>query len=230
MLASPLMTALAEHVWTPLRGWRTSPAGAGSAPRSWRAWMSFRPPRRCRRCVPGWPTSGPWASLHLRRPDVAPAGDLLRRGRSKNLVRADQQHRCVRRRQGRALLPRGLRPDRYHPGEPDQLQHGTGRLGAHDRGQDVPILRPEQIRQLPQGQALVIAENARPLIAKLHRCIKGKAGKALLAAQDGARQRSAVPAASHQLAGAHHRRGSSGAAAGPERHHRPGRRNSLSGR
>jgi type IV secretion system protein VirD4 len=35
----------------------------------------------------------------------------------------------------------------------------------------------------------VIAENARPLIAKLHRCIDGKAGAALLADQGAARAR-----------------------------------------
>jgi type IV secretion system protein VirD4 len=34
-----------------------------------------------------------------------------------------------------------------------------------------------------------VSENARPLIAKLHRCIDGKDGKALLAAQDAARDR-----------------------------------------
>jgi type IV secretion system protein VirD4 len=66
---------------------------------------------------------------------------------------------------------------------------GRGGSGRTTAGQDIPILRPEEIRQLPQGKALVIAENARPLIAKLNRCIEGKAGKALLADQRAARDR-----------------------------------------
>jgi type IV secretion system protein VirD4 len=66
---------------------------------------------------------------------------------------------------------------------------GRGGWGTTTAGEDVPILRPEEIRQLPQRQALVIAENARPLIAKLTRCIDGKHGRELLAAQDAARNR-----------------------------------------
>jgi type IV secretion system protein VirD4 len=56
----------------------------------------------------------------------------------------------------------------------------------------VPILRPEEIRQLPDRQALVVAENAPPLIATLRRCIDGPAGKRLLATQAAARDRVAA--------------------------------------
>jgi type IV secretion system protein VirD4 len=66
---------------------------------------------------------------------------------------------------------------------------GHGTFGRSTAGEDVPILRPEEIRQLPERQALVVAENARPLIASLRRCIDGKPGKALLAAQKAARNR-----------------------------------------
>jgi type IV secretion system protein VirD4 len=66
---------------------------------------------------------------------------------------------------------------------------GRGGWGKTTAGEDVPILRPEEIRQLPERQALVIAENARPLIAKLTRCIDGPRGRALLAAQAAARDR-----------------------------------------
>ena len=65
---------------------------------------------------------------------------------------------------------------------------GRGGSGRTTAGEDTPVL-PEEIRQLPEGRALVIAENARPLIAKLHRCIDGKAGKRLLADQAAARER-----------------------------------------
>jgi type IV secretion system protein VirD4 len=72
-----------------------------------------------------------------------------------------------------------------------RISYNTGRggRGRTTAGQDIPVLRPEEIRQLPEGQALVIAENARPLIAKLHRCIDGLAGRRLLAAQGAARDR-----------------------------------------
>ena len=66
---------------------------------------------------------------------------------------------------------------------------GQGGWGKTTAGEDVPILRPEEIRQLPQRQALVIAENARPLIARLDRCIDGPHGQQLLAAQAAARER-----------------------------------------
>ncbi|TXH79623.1 MAG: hypothetical protein E6Q74_09320 [Pseudoxanthomonas sp.] len=58
--------------------------------------------------------------------------------------------------------------------------HGGGRSYS---GDDIPIMRPEEVRQLPERQALVIAENGKPIIAKLHRCVEGKAGVRLLADQ-----------------------------------------------
>lgn len=56
--------------------------------------------------------------------------------------------------------------------------------------EDVPVLRPEEIRQLPERRALVVAENARPFIARLSRCTDGRAGRALLRAQATARAHS----------------------------------------
>lgn len=56
----------------------------------------------------------------------------------------------------------------------------TGRQGGRTTsGEDIPVLRPEQIRQLPERHALVMAENGKPIIAKLSRCIDGKPGRAL---------------------------------------------------
>ena len=49
------------------------------------------------------------------------------------------------------------------------------------------ILRPEEIRQLPERHALVVAENTRPILARLRRCIDGKPGQHLLARQREAR-------------------------------------------
>ena len=50
-------------------------------------------------------------------------------------------------------------------------------------------MRPEEVRQLPERKALVIAENGKPIIAKLTRCVEGKEGADLLAQQRALRQR-----------------------------------------
>jgi type IV secretion system protein VirD4 len=57
---------------------------------------------------------------------------------------------------------------------------------------DVRVWRPEEIRQLPERHALVVAENAPPLIARLTRCVDGKPGVALVQAQESARARVAT--------------------------------------
>ncbi|GGD10881.1 type IV secretory system conjugative DNA transfer family protein [Nocardioides daphniae] len=61
--------------------------------------------------------------------------------------------------------------------------------GGGYEGDDIAIMRPEEVRQLPERQALVIAENGKPIIAKLHRCVEGKAGERLLADQRALRER-----------------------------------------
>src|SRR5664279_1899967 len=53
--ASPLLTAVAEHSWTPRCSWPDGRSMAGCVRRFWRVSTSCRPPRRCRRCGPGWP-------------------------------------------------------------------------------------------------------------------------------------------------------------------------------
>ena len=68
----------------------------------------------------------------------------------------------------------------------------TGRGGRSISGEDIPILRGEEIRQLPERRALVIAENSKPIIAKLTRCIDGPSGRALLERQRAARDRVAA--------------------------------------
>ncbi|GAA5122481.1 hypothetical protein GCM10023339_40970 [Alloalcanivorax gelatiniphagus] len=65
-----------------------------------------------------------------------------------------------------------------------------GRGGGRSySGDDIAIMRPEEVRQLPERRALVIAENGKPIIAKLHRCVEGKDGADLLAQQRALRQR-----------------------------------------
>ncbi|GGO85308.1 conjugal transfer protein TraG [Nocardioides phosphati] len=73
-----------------------------------------------------------------------------------------------------------------------RVTHSTGGASGGGRsfsGDDIPIMRPEEVRQLPERQALVVAENGKPIIAKLHRCVEGKAGERLLADQRALRER-----------------------------------------
>jgi len=66
---------------------------------------------------------------------------------------------------------------------------GRGNSGTSYAGADEPVLRPEEIRLLPERHALIIAENAKPLIAALTRSVDGKPGRTLLAAQAAAAAR-----------------------------------------
>jgi type IV secretion system protein VirD4 len=60
----------------------------------------------------------------------------------------------------------------------------TGAMaGRTSSGEDIAIIRPEEIRRLPERHALVIAENGKPIIAQLSRCIDGRKGAQLLAGQ-----------------------------------------------
>jgi type IV secretion system protein VirD4 len=60
----------------------------------------------------------------------------------------------------------------------------TGAMaGRTISGDDIAILRPEEIRQLKERHALVLAENGKPIIARLARCIDGKAGRRIVADQ-----------------------------------------------
>jgi type IV secretion system protein VirD4 len=62
----------------------------------------------------------------------------------------------------------------------------TGGRSAH--GDDMLSLRPEEVRQLPEKHALIVAENSKPIIARLTRCIDGKTGQTLLLQQRDLRQ------------------------------------------
>ena len=57
---------------------------------------------------------------------------------------------------------------------------GPGGVGTTRSGEDVRVLRPGDIRRLRDRRALVVAGNAPPIIARLHRCIDGRHGQTLL--------------------------------------------------
>jgi len=188
--ASPLMTAIAEHVLdTALHLATSSPYG--------RLCPSFLA------CLDELPSTTPLPTLRTRMANERALG--------LSFIYAAQTWRqlviCYGEDEARAMfaltnniLVFGGGKDGHFYREISELMgtariarttysSGRGGWGKTTAGEDVPILRPEEIRQLPERQALVVAENARPLIAKLHRCIDGPDGKALLAAQDAARDR-----------------------------------------
>jgi type IV secretory pathway TraG/TraD family ATPase VirD4 len=65
---------------------------------------------------------------------------------------------------------------------------GPGGVGLSRSAEDTPILRPEQLRLIRNRHALVVAENAPPILARLQRCLDGRSGRTLradlLAARD----------------------------------------------
>lgn len=69
----------------------------------------------------------------------------------------------------------------------------TGKMGGRTTSaEDIPIFTGAEIRQLQERHALVVAENGRPMIARLIRCIDGRAGVRLLADQAALRARLAT--------------------------------------
>ncbi|MGN6606496.1 MAG: type IV secretory system conjugative DNA transfer family protein [Jatrophihabitans sp.] len=61
------------------------------------------------------------------------------------------------------------------------VSDGPGGIGTNRSGEDTPVLRPEQLRLLPERRVLVLADNAPPIIARLTRCLDGRAGRRLAA-------------------------------------------------
>ena len=67
-------------------------------------------------------------------------------------------------------------------------QSGT-MAGRTTTADDIPILTGAEVRQLEERHALVVAENGKPMIAKLDQAIDGKHGRALLQTHTAVRQR-----------------------------------------
>ncbi|CCH89129.1 Type IV secretory pathway VirD4-like [Modestobacter italicus] len=64
---------------------------------------------------------------------------------------------------------------------------GPGGVGTSRSGEDVRVLRPGDIRRVPERHALVVAGTAPPIVARLRRCLDGKDGARLKAEMDAAR-------------------------------------------
>lgn len=68
------------------------------------------------------------------------------------------------------------------------VNDGPGGLATNRGYEDTRILRPGDLRRIPERHALIVAGNAPPIIAKLQRCVDGPDGRRLLAELESARR------------------------------------------
>ncbi|SFE95727.1 type IV secretory system conjugative DNA transfer family protein [Blastococcus tunisiensis] len=191
--ASPLMTALAEHVLD------TALALAGA-----RAHGRLCPSLLA--CLDELPSTAPLPTLRTRMANDRALGISFvyaaQTWRQLVIIYGEDEARALFGLTNSIVVFGGGKDGDFHRELSDLLgvtrvrrtsyTYGRGGWGRSTHGEDVPVLRPEEIRGLPPGRALVVAENAPPLIAALSRAITGENGRALLAAQAAARDRAAA--------------------------------------
>ncbi|MCC6497165.1 MAG: TraM recognition domain-containing protein [Propionibacteriaceae bacterium] len=186
--ASPLMTALAEHILdTALQMANTSPYGR------------LCPPMLA--CLDELPSTAPLPTLRTRMANERALGlsfiYAAQTWRQLAGIYGDTDARALFGLTNVLVMFGGSKDVGFNKEVSDLVgttrvtrttwQPATGGRSAH--GDDMLILRPEEVRQLPEKHALVIAENSRPIIARLARCIEGKPGNVLLQQQHDLRQR-----------------------------------------
>ena len=140
--ASPLMTAVAEHVLDTALTLAAAvttravvPAHAGLPGRAAVDRTATDP------ADPDGQRTGPGHLVHLGRADPCPAHPDLRRPPSPRRPRPDQHPGHVRRLQGRRVQPRDLRPARIGPSRPHHLADRTNQPVRHRGGHPHPHRR-----------------------------------------------------------------------------------------
>ena len=189
--ASPLMTALAEHVLD------TALARANTSP-----WGRLCPPMLA--CLDELPSTAPLPTLRTRMANERALGISFiyaaQTWRQLPAIFGDQEAKALFGLTNVIVVFGGSKDVAFNQEVSDlvgtvrvpRTTWQTGRGGRTVSGEDIPILRSEEIRQLPERQALVVAENCKPIIAKLTRCIDGQPGRVLLERQRSARDRVAA--------------------------------------
>ena len=189
--ASPLMTALAEHVLD------TALALANTSP-----WGRLCPPMLA--CLDELPSTAPLPTLRTRMANERALGISFiyaaQTWRQLTAIFGDSEAKALFGLTNVIVVFGGSKDVAFNQEIADlvgtvrvaRTTWQTGRGGRSISGEDIPILRAEEIRQLPERQALVVAENSKPIIAKLTRCIDGPTGRALLERQRAARDRVAA--------------------------------------
>ena len=191
--ASPLMTAVAEHVLD------TALRLAGDSP-----WGRLCPPLLA--CLDELPSTAPIPTLRTRMANERALGIAFiyaaQTWRQLAAIFGEQEARALFALTNVLVVFGGSKDAAFNQEVSDLI--GTVRVsrtswqtgsmaGRTVSGEDIAVMRPEEIRELPERRALVIAENGRPIIARLRRCIEGRSGERLLAEQ--AAMRSQIGAA-----------------------------------
>src|SRR5829696_6567759 len=181
--ASPLMTAVAEHVLD------TALALANTSP-----WGRLCPPLLA--CLDELPSTAPLPTLRTRMANERALGISFiyaaQTWRQLAAVFGEQEARALLGLTNVLVMFGGSKDGAFNQEVSDLVGQTrvsrsnwqTGAMaGRTFSGEDIAIIRPEEIRQLSERHALVIAENGKPIIARLSRCIDGRTGARLLAAQ-----------------------------------------------
>ena len=186
--ASPLMTAVAEHVLD------TALAAAQASP-----WGRLCPPMLA--CLDELPSTASLPTLQTRMANERALGiSFIWAAQTRaqlTQIFGDHEARAVLGLTNTLVLFGGSKDVAFNQEISDLLgpvrvartTWQTGRTGRSVTGEDIPILTGAEIRQLPERRALVVAEHGKPIIAKLTRCIDGRRGRRLLANQAQARAR-----------------------------------------
>jgi type IV secretion system protein VirD4 len=187
--ASPLMTAVAEHVLdTALGVANTSP------------WGRLCPPLLA--CLDELPSTAPLPTLQTRMANERALGISFiyaaQTWRQLAAIFGEHQARALFGLTNALVLFGGSKDGAFNQEISDlvgqiRVTRRTWQTGAMAgrtfSGEDIAILRPEEIRRLKERQALILAENGKAIIARLTRCIDGKAGRQLLVDHDQLRAR-----------------------------------------
>jgi len=181
--ASPLMTAVAEHVLD------TALMLAGQS-----GWGRLCPPMLA--CLDELPSTAPLPTLRTRMANERALGVSFiyaaQTWRQLAAVFGEQEARALFGLTNVLVTFGGSKDSAFNQEISDlvgqtrvsRTSWQTGAMaGRTFSGEDIAIIRPEEIRRLGERRALVIAENGKPIIARLSRCIDGKTGAQLLAGQ-----------------------------------------------
>jgi type IV secretion system protein VirD4 len=187
--ASPLMTAVAEHILD------TALQLAGDGP-----WGRLCPPMLA--CLDELPSTAPLPTLRTRMANERAMGTSFiwaaQAWRQLTAVLGEEEARAVFGLTNVIVVFGGSKDTQFNRETSDLVGQvrvprrswQSGQMGGlTSSAEDIAVLRPEEIRRLPERHALVVAENGRPVLARLDRCLDGPAGQRLLAEQAALRDR-----------------------------------------
>ncbi|UJH71744.1 type IV secretory system conjugative DNA transfer family protein [Ornithinimicrobium sp. INDO-MA30-4] len=187
--ASPLMTALAEHILD------TALSAAQRSP-----WGRLCPPFLS--CLDELPSTAPLPTLRTRMANERAMGlSFIWAAQTRaqlDSIFGQQEARAVLGLTNNLVIFGGSKDVQFN----NEISDGLGKVrvrrttwnsgqrsGSSHSAEDIAVMTGSEIRQLKEKHALVISENSKPIITKLRRCIDGKAGRRLKADEADLRQR-----------------------------------------